>query len=48
MTKFTSEDKLLAVKRYLEGKGSHAYIGESIGANKSEVMNWVRQYDKDR
>jgi transposase len=47
MTKFTSEDKLLAVKRYLEGQGSHAYIGESIGANKSEVMNWVRQYEQN-
>lgn len=47
MAKFTSEEKLTAVQRYLEGQGSYASIGESMGACKAEVMNWVKQYEQN-
>ncbi|WP_416827240.1 transposase [Ectobacillus polymachus] len=44
MTKFTVEDKLAAVQRYLGGRESYASIGASIGTSKALIMNWVRQY----
>lgn len=46
MTKFTGEEKLTAVKRYLKGGESYARIGTSIGASKTVVMNWVMQYQE--
>jgi transposase len=44
MAKFTAEDKLATVQRYLEGGESYASIGDSIGTSNSVVMNWVMQY----
>ena len=44
MAKFTAEDKIAAVKRYLEGKESYTSIGDSIGTSESIVRNWVNQY----
>ncbi|MED3561606.1 IS3 family transposase [Bacillus xiapuensis] len=44
MTKFTAEDKLAAVQRYLKGGESYPSIGESLGTSTSVVMNWVMQY----
>lgn len=44
MAKFTSEDKLSAVQRYLDGSESYASIAASIGTKKVIVMNWVSQY----
>ena len=44
MAKFTAEDKLTAVQRYLEGGESYSSIGDSIGTSASVVMNWVMQY----
>lgn len=45
MAKYTAEHKIAAVHRYLEGGESYAAIGESIGTYKSEIRNWVKQYE---
>jgi len=44
MTKYSFEDKLSAVTRYLNGVESYISIGSSIGTSQSVVMNWVKQY----
>lgn len=36
MAKFSADDKLSAVLRYVVGKETHASIAASIGATKSE------------
>jgi transposase len=45
MAKYTSDEKLSAVQRYLSNSESYAAIALSIGAVKSEVMNWVKQFE---
>jgi transposase-like protein len=45
MVKFTTEDKLSAVQRYLEGVGTYASIGASIGTSENIVRTWVMQYE---
>lgn len=45
MAKFSSECKLSAVQRYLEGVESYASIAASIGASDCMVKNWVLQYE---
>lgn len=45
MSKFTVEEKLNAVKRYLSGLESYREIAESIGSNKFLIMNWVKLYE---
>ena len=45
MSKFTVEDKLKAVERYLTGNESYKTIAESIGALKSLVINWVKLFE---
>ncbi len=45
MAKYTSDEKLSAVQRYLSNSESYAAIASSIGAVKSEVMNWVKQFE---
>jgi transposase len=47
MAKFSAEDKLAAVQRYLQSKGSNRTIGDSIGAHSSLVKTWMRQYEKN-
>jgi transposase len=44
MTKYRFDEKLSAVKRYLEGVEGFVSIGRSIGTSESVVMNWVKQY----
>jgi len=44
MARFTAEDKIATVERYLEGKESLQTIGASIGVTESIVRNWVNQY----
>lgn len=44
MAKFTEEEKIQAVKRYLEGKEGQKAIAESIGGTKAILQTWVRQY----
>jgi transposase len=47
MTKFSAEDKLAAVHRYLQGYDSYSTIGASIGAASSLVITWVKQYEEN-
>jgi transposase len=44
MAKITAEEKLQAVKRYLEGKEGQGCIANSIGVTKSILQAWIRQY----
>jgi len=47
MTKFTTEHKLAAVKRYLDGKESFRSIGKFFGTSDTQVRNWVAQYKQN-
>ncbi|AFL98511.1 transposase [Desulfitobacterium dehalogenans ATCC 51507] len=44
MAKFTVEEKLKAVKRYLYGKESQREISASIGVHNSNLQTWIKQY----
>ncbi|TPG70363.1 transposase [Brevibacillus laterosporus] len=44
MVKFTVEDKLSAVQRYIDGTESYDTIATSIGTTKSVVRDWMMQY----
>ncbi|MEK4251581.1 transposase [Paenibacillus sp. FSL W7-1287] len=45
MAKFTLSQKLDAVTRYQNGSESVREIAKSIHANKSVVLNWIKQYE---
>jgi len=45
LTKFTVEEKLLAVNRYLTGKESSYDIGKSLGVAKSLILEWAKRYE---
>ncbi|USK32355.1 helix-turn-helix domain containing protein [Bacillus sp. F19] len=45
MAKFTEDDKLAAIQRYLKGVEGYASIASSIGTSSSVVKNWVKQYE---
>ena len=45
MSKYTVEDKLQAVERYLNGNESYKTIAECIGADKSQVITWVKLFE---
>lgn len=45
MAKYTVDDKLLAVLRYLDGTESYESIAATIGTTESVVRNWVMQYE---
>lgn len=45
MSKYTVEVKLQAVERYLTGNESYKTVAESIGATKSQVINWVKLFE---
>ncbi|MBH0167666.1 IS3 family transposase [Fictibacillus sp. 7GRE50] len=45
MAKFTIEEKIAAVKRYLEGDVGYKTIAKEIGANNSKVLFWIRKYE---
>lgn len=44
MVKFTVDEKLAAVQRYLTGKESYATIGQSINVTQRVLNDWVMQY----
>lgn len=46
MAKFTGDDKLAVIQRYLAGKESYITIAKSIGTSDSVVRNWVMQYEQ--
>lgn len=45
MVKFTAEDKLQAVKCYLNGNKSSNEIAKSMGTDKKAILKWVKQYE---
>lgn len=45
MGKFTAEEKLEAVLRYLSGKESYREIGKSISVVHKSIVNWAKQYE---
>jgi transposase len=45
MAKFTEDDKLAAIQRYLKGVEGYASIASSIGTSSSVLKNWVKQYE---
>ena len=45
MAKFTAEEKLQAVLRYLEGKESFREIAKSLGADDKIIRVWMKQYE---
>ncbi len=45
MSKFTAEEKLQAVNRYLTGKESSYNIGESLGVSHGVILEWIKRYE---
>lgn len=45
MAKFSSEEKLEAVKRYLNGNESVRNIAREIGVAHRNLLTWVKQYE---
>src|SRR4051812_27691954 len=44
MAKFSIEEKLRAVERYLSGTESQQAIADSIGVHKAGLQTWIKQY----
>ena len=44
MAKYTPEEKLQAVLRYLDGKESSHSISKSIGTDHKAILRWTKQY----
>ncbi len=45
MAKFSKEEKLVAVKRYLAGEGSLRGISDSIGVDPSNLRTWLKRFE---
>ena len=45
MAKFSKEEKLVAVNRYLAGEGSLRGIADSIGADPGNFRTWLKQFE---
>ena len=45
MAKFTAEDKLEAVQRFLNGKKSSYELAKSLGTDNTAILKWVKQYE---
>ena len=45
MAKYTSEEKLQAALRYLEGNESSHEIAKSIGTDHKAILFWAKQYE---
>ncbi|MDP7980838.1 IS3 family transposase, partial [Bacillus multifaciens] len=45
MAKFSSKEKIRAVKRYLEGTEGGKTIAKSIGVDSSVFYQWIRRYE---
>ena len=44
MAKFTADEKIQIVLRYLNGNESYREMGKSIGISDTIILNWVNQY----
>ena len=45
MSRFTAEEKMAAVRRYLEGGESYAGIAKTIGVSATTIAYWCRHYE---
>jgi transposase len=45
MARYTSDEKLQAVKRYLSGNEGYKTVAGSIGVHPSVLLNWIKQYE---
>ncbi|MGG0246108.1 transposase, partial [Bacillus mycoides] len=45
MAKFSSKEKIQAVKRYLDGLESGETIAKSIGVTPVLLREWIRRYE---
>ncbi len=45
MAKFSSKEKIQAVKRYLDGTESGKIIAKSIGVHPRELYQWIKQFE---
>ena len=45
MAKFTPEEKLQAVLRYLKGNESSREIAKALGTDNKAILKWVKQYE---
>ena len=45
MFKYTAEDKLKAVERYLNGRESADKIAKSLETDHKAILKWVKQYE---
>ncbi|MEC3511471.1 transposase, partial [Bacillus thuringiensis] len=46
MAKFTADEKIQIVLRYLNGNESYREMGRSLGISDTIILNWVNQYKK--
>ncbi|MED2455047.1 transposase, partial [Bacillus thuringiensis] len=44
MAKFTADEKIQIVLRYLNGNESYREMGKVIGIRDTVILNWVNQY----
>ncbi|AGG02714.1 Transposase [Bacillus thuringiensis serovar thuringiensis str. T01001] len=47
MAKFTADEKIQIVLRYLNGNESYREIGKVIGIRDTVILNWVNQYKQN-
>lgn len=45
MVKYTAENKLQAVERYLSGNGSSCDIAKSLETDNKAILKWVKQFE---
>jgi transposase len=44
MAKLTAQEKIQAVKKYLEGVEGQKTVAESVGVTRAILQTWIRQY----
>ncbi|ANC20688.1 transposase [Bacillus cereus] len=47
MAKFTADEKIQIVLRYLNGNESYGEMGRSLGISDTIILNWVNQYKQN-
>lgn len=47
MAKFTADEKIQIVLRYLNGNESYREIGRLLGISDTIILNWVNQYKQN-
>ena len=47
MAKFTADEKIQIVLRYLNGNESYREMGRSLGISDTIILNWINQYKQN-